>query len=183
MTEEKKLRGLKEHNANLNKLITESLIEALIILMKEKDYQKISITDICKTAGVSRMAFYNNYQTKDNLLKESIVQSTKSIIEDIGSPFRLTTNIDWYKSLFSKIRSFSSTLKLIFDAGFEFTYLSTINELILHDKNIDSVKKYSRLIWAGGIVNTLIQWIKNDMKESINDISLFCYNSLSIWVQ
>lgn len=181
MTEEKRLKGLKEHNANLNKIITESLIEALIILIKEKDYQKISITDICKTAGVSRMAFYNNYQTKDNLLKEIIIQSTNSIIQEIGSPFRLTTDVNWYKLLFRKIRSFSDALKLIFDAGFEFTYLSTINELILHDKEIDSVKKYSRLIWAGGIVNTLIHWIKNNMEESIDDLSLFCYNSLSIW--
>ena len=44
------------------------IYEALIELMKQKPYGEITITDITKKAGVSRMAYYRNYQDKDDIL-------------------------------------------------------------------------------------------------------------------
>lgn len=42
-------------NDNFNK---KCMAEALVILMKEKDFNDISITEITNKAGVSRMFFY-----------------------------------------------------------------------------------------------------------------------------
>ena len=44
------------------------IYEALIELMRHKPYGEITITDITKKAGVSRMAYYRNYQDKDDIL-------------------------------------------------------------------------------------------------------------------
>ena len=44
------------------------IYEALVELMKQKPYGEITITDITKKAGVSRMAYYRNYQDKDDIL-------------------------------------------------------------------------------------------------------------------
>ena len=41
------------------------IMEALLQLMHTKDYNDISITDITARAGVSRMAYYRNYRSKD----------------------------------------------------------------------------------------------------------------------
>ena len=46
------------------------IYQALIELMKQKPYDRITITDITKKAGVSRMAYYRNYQEKDDILIE-----------------------------------------------------------------------------------------------------------------
>lgn len=46
--------------------------EALIQLINEKDYDYITITEICKRAGVNRSTFYLHYETVDDLLKEAI---------------------------------------------------------------------------------------------------------------
>ena len=43
-----------------NRLAKECIVTALVELMKIKDYDAISITDIAKKAGVSRMAYYRN---------------------------------------------------------------------------------------------------------------------------
>ena len=67
-----KTKGLKSHNYNLNKLIKESLGEALILLMDKKAFSSITITELCKKAGVSRMAFYGNYSSKEDLLKKVV---------------------------------------------------------------------------------------------------------------
>lgn len=44
--------------ANIQNIITkESIFTALMILMEKKNFKEISITEITKKAGVSRMAF------------------------------------------------------------------------------------------------------------------------------
>ena len=47
MTDEK-LSGLKEYNSSLNHLVKESLEEALVSLMKVKDFNQITISELCK---------------------------------------------------------------------------------------------------------------------------------------
>ncbi len=46
------------------------IYQALVALMDKKPYDQITITDITKKAGVSRMAFYRNYQSKDDILMD-----------------------------------------------------------------------------------------------------------------
>ena len=59
--------GLTLHNENIKKLTRQCLQEALIILLEKKNFEEISVTDICKKAGVSRMAFYSNFLSKEEL--------------------------------------------------------------------------------------------------------------------
>ena len=44
------------------------IYQALEILLESKPYNKISITDICTKAGVSRETFYRHYNDKDEIL-------------------------------------------------------------------------------------------------------------------
>ena len=44
------------------------IYQALEILLESKPYNKISITDICTKAGVSRVTFYRHYKDKDEIL-------------------------------------------------------------------------------------------------------------------
>lgn len=85
--------------------------------------------------------------------------------------------LQWYITLFNATKDFSKTLQLIFKAGFKYKYISIINGLVLHNSNISDKKRYSRLMWSGGIVNIIIDWLENDMKTPIKEIANFCLNS------
>ena len=45
--------------------------EALIILLEKKDFEYISIKEICDTAGVNRSTFYLHYENTSDLLRET----------------------------------------------------------------------------------------------------------------
>ena len=45
-----------------------SIIDALLLLMKEKPYSKISVSEICKKAGVSRQTFYSLFDSKEDVI-------------------------------------------------------------------------------------------------------------------
>lgn len=46
--------------------------EALIILLEKKDYEFITVKEICEKAGVNRSTFYLHYETMNDLLQETI---------------------------------------------------------------------------------------------------------------
>ena len=63
---------------NSNKFIKECIVKSLVSLMKEKEFKNISITEITKKAGVSRMAYYRNYNFKEDILNDYMT----TLIED-----------------------------------------------------------------------------------------------------
>ena len=60
-----------------NIFVRECITEALIKLIKTKPLSEIRITELTKTAGVSRMSYYRNFNSK-----EEIFSSYFSIILD-----------------------------------------------------------------------------------------------------
>lgn len=46
--------------------------KAFLDLLAEKDFEYITVKDICKKAGVNRSTFYLHYETIADLLDESV---------------------------------------------------------------------------------------------------------------
>lgn len=45
--------------------------EALLALLQKKDYESITVKEVCEKAGVNRSTFYLHYENMDDLLGES----------------------------------------------------------------------------------------------------------------
>ena len=172
MNVRKNTSGLKKHSEEVNRVIIDSLIEALLLLMKEYQYEDISITMLCKKAGVSRMAFYGNFETKDDILKRIVSMINNMVVDEIGSPFKNNTDKEYYKKLFTIIDENRETLNLLFKAGFQYFYLERLNEIVIHEESSNEVV-LQRLTWNGAIVNTVFYWLNNN-NLSIDEIALYC---------
>ncbi|MGN1062478.1 MAG: TetR/AcrR family transcriptional regulator [Candidatus Scatosoma sp.] len=171
---EEQMAGLKRHCEEINRIVTESLQEALLALIEKNPYEEIKITALCKKAGVSRMAFYGNFSSKDDILKSVITDLQKELIERIGSPFRNPVTEQWYVGLFRLVKEKSSVLKLIFDAGFQVKYLELVNGILQRHKNMATEEIYLRLFWCGGILNAVIYWLAHGLKESPEEMATLC---------
>ena len=42
--------------------------DAFLVLLREEPYARISVTQLCQAAGISRQTFYNLFQSKENVL-------------------------------------------------------------------------------------------------------------------
>ena len=42
--------------------------------MEKEDYEKITVIDITKRAGVSRMSYYRIYQSKDDIIETHLIE-------------------------------------------------------------------------------------------------------------
>ena len=58
--------------SNSNTFFTECIAKALIELLKEKPFSSISVAEITQKAGVSRMTYYRNFSSKEDILEKYI---------------------------------------------------------------------------------------------------------------
>ena len=55
-----------------NQQTREKIVNALLTLIKEKPLSTITITELTQLAGVSRMAFYRNFSTKEEVFSSHL---------------------------------------------------------------------------------------------------------------
>ncbi|ADU29096.1 TetR/AcrR family transcriptional regulator [Evansella cellulosilytica] len=155
----------------------QAINEALLSLMEEKKYNKITIQDIIDRANVGRSTFYSHFATKDELLFSSVEgeleilnQYIKNYVEHDDNP-RLISAIE----LFEHIQENSKTIKGLFKtegANFFFekveAYWNTGIEEYLESKLPKGKEpKVPIKILTNHISSTLINllkwWINNNM--------------------
>lgn len=59
--------------------------EALIRILERKDFEYITVKEICDKAGVNRSTFYLHYETMNDLLEESMEYVNRMFIDRIRS--------------------------------------------------------------------------------------------------
>ncbi len=175
---ERKIKGLLEHNEELNRQTTQYLQDALIILLEKKDLKSVTITELCNKAGVSRMAFYGNYNSKEALYDEIVCELNKDMVNAVGNPFNCTTDLNWYVNFFNLMSENASAVQKLFLAD-KARYTNALNYVVLYSRRLTDEQKYRRLLWTGGITNLTMYWLGINMEIPVDEMARICYHSLN----
>ena len=78
-----------EKKENQRIALTKRLLkESLMQLMSEKNLSKITVSELCETAGINRSTFYNHYGCPADVLIEienGVIADLEQICEEKGS--------------------------------------------------------------------------------------------------
>lgn len=162
-----------ERQNEINILTKECILTALLRLMEEKPYDSISITDITSLAGVSRMAYYRNYSSKEEILLRHLEDEEKKIIENaIGLKEPTIKDIIFYVSDF--IQDNSSVIRAVYAAGLTHKLTDMLNKRIYSYFPVShqtTEGKYAVRFYVGAILSVYRYWIDNGMEESADTVS------------
>lgn len=172
-----KLQGLRNHNETLKNQVMQYLQDSLILLLERKSFADITITELCNKAGVSRMAFYGNYSSKEDLFEQIVRSLNKDLVDAVGSPFNRSTGLQWYLNFFNILLENIETVRTVFGADRE-RYRYALTSVILRTRHLSEYQKYFRMIWTGGIVDATLLWIDSGLSISVEEIADICYKSL-----
>lgn len=165
--EQMETKRVKTNGANGgHQLAVDSIYEALLQLMEKKPYSEIKITDIVERAGVSRMAYYRNYQSKDEILTKRLEKNLDDfysrILDDKSKGTTSMSRIEFMTAFFEELQK-DHILQTVISAGlldklFELhrNFMYNIYRYVL-EIDMDKKENIKKLYYdMGGIVGLLL---------------------------
>lgn len=170
---------------NLTVKTRQALTAAYIELLEEKPTQKISITEICTRADLTRPTFYAHFQSKDDIL----IETAREILQPIYREFRAyqfnaqsSSAVQLAQNFFRIWKANATLYRLLKIAGVEHLvraeYQTTIHRIYVNGAEgstlLDSsMGEYVISFLVGGPFLILDQWMERGMKEAPEEMGEF----------
>ena len=91
-------------NGEANAITRACLFEALLMLMKKKPFEEITVSELVLRAGVSRTTFYRNYSSIDQIIREPLKGLLEYVRATLNEP-RYAENMRlWYVDTLTYLR-------------------------------------------------------------------------------
>lgn len=153
-----------------SKTMKQYMAEALLILMKDKDFHEISIGALTKKAGVHRSTYYRNFQSKEEILRfyfQQIIELQREKIPSNQLEFK-----EYMLQMFTHYYQYKEHLLLIYRANLSYLMLDVFNHVFQSAHGGDTPKdSYFTYYHTGGIYNNFILWFSNNMQETPEEIT------------
>ncbi|MCH4008885.1 TetR/AcrR family transcriptional regulator [Companilactobacillus sp.] len=163
------------HAQAIKKDSQQYLTTALFQLLETKPLNEISVTQVVKRAGVSRMAFYRNFDTLDDLLTSYFEPQIEQKFTDIKNDISTQDKMDSLGQFFTQM---ADTMVLADKSGFEYIIQNIFNdqmrdfyESYIPTNNISDVsRKYWIQFMSAGVYAIWREWLLGGQQESLTTI-------------
>lgn len=149
----------------------ERIEKVFIELLQTKELNEISISDICKRAGLNRTTFYSNY-TDLYGLADTIRDKLEAEVSDLyKDEITHGFNSNDYLKLFRHIKENQIFYQTYFKLGYDNQY-----KIIAYDTDLarthfqNKFVTYHMEFFKAGITQIIKLWLQNDCKESPEDL-------------
>ncbi|MCD7840872.1 MAG: TetR/AcrR family transcriptional regulator [Lachnospiraceae bacterium] len=172
--------------------------EAFLSLMEKKDFEYITVSEICETAGVNRSTFYLHYETIGDLLSECLEQSNAQFMEyfnvkkpemekKIGTAsldelFFITseflvpylTYISEHKTLFRVVLSKPEVMQA--NKTYDEIFCDVLNPILARYGVREKDRDYMLAFYIEGLMGIVKRWLTRDCVETVDQIAEIMMN-------
>ena len=144
-------------------LSKEYISEALISLMRKKDYSSITNKEITDRAGLSHITIYRNFKNKNEIVSYYISSLFKEWKWDNQN------NIAY--NIFSFFQKNKDIIDLIYKAHLQYIILDNILTLNKYNKEDSDIIAYSKVTVSYLIFGWCEEWYKRGMKNTPEEMT------------
>ena len=159
------------NNQEKNTYVRKQILNTLLRMMKEQDFDSIVISDLTKQAGVGRASFYRNYADKKDVLIQEAERLHKEWKEQFESEEHTEAN-ELLISLLDFYKAHSVFYLSLYDVGLT----SIIQDSIVDQKAITpdmpNAIAYLQSSLAYMVYGWVIEWVKRGMMESGTELAM-----------
>lgn len=152
--------------------------DAILDELEQKEFSRIKVAQVIRSAGVSRMTFYRYYENLYDALCDylNIVVNGYMIeggeVDDPGVYMQLE-HIEFSLNYFDR---YSRYFLILNRNGLYTVLIDAVNEYMM--KNIMPKKKlhmYELYAYAGGLLNSFLKWEEDGKRESAHNVASMIY--------
>ena len=163
-------------NDKSNSFMYDCFFNSVVELMKTKPYKEITIKDICEKSGFSRMAYYRNFESKDDILikkVEAVYDRLKVLVkENIGK----TYDIEIFREIYNEFLN-NHLISTLFKARLMEYFVYTNRDLIIffykdiYNLDVNDPEVKQKIYDALGIsISTMLYLVVEDKIFTYNEI-------------
>lgn len=187
------MEGLSPMNKSESKYFNTAIKmdEAFLSLIEVKDFEYITVKEICSKAGVNRSTFYLHYETVADLLEESIQYMHRKLIDTFSDKSKILPDIgncskhelmlitpEYLKPYLTFVKNnrklYRATLKhpQIFQADktYQIMFQSIFSPILERFGIPANERQYHMLFFLNGIEGIILHWLQEDCSDSIENI-------------
>ena len=146
------------------------LSEALILLMKKKDFNLITNKDITEKAGLSHITIYRNFKKKEDILKYYLDEITKDFIKSKKVNYSPNHFIAFIIVLFTHLKEKENIGLLLYKANC-LHFIKDEFDKIFIGKAKNKKEEYNFRFVSGGLYNIYQYWLLNGSLEAPEEIA------------
>lgn len=156
------------------------LSEAMMDLLKEKQYSKINVKDICTRADLSRQTFYQIFNSKEEIIRHCIKQSFESL-EELPKRTDFKSSTAFIAKNISKNKEFIRLLSenhLGYMLSEEISLALTTLAERLDPYRSPEKRRLANAFFSAALANSFLEWSASD-SVSENDFVTLMHSILS----
>lgn len=173
----------KKHNS-AHVLVEECIESAFFELLKTKKFEDITITEIIKKSGVSRMGFYRNFSSKEDIIENLVFKCFDQSITEITTARQLDFSITKIiETSLTKLQEHADKVKLLLDnnlIALLFTYYQKAFFALYETKSTSRIREYSAKMFLGELFTLEMAWIQNGLIETPQEMAKIYYKILKL---
>ena len=180
---------MKKRISQTNIQVKQEMYKALMRLLSKKAFSSISVSDITKEAGVSRMAFYRNYSAIEGILAEHLnevveeykIEEMEKIENIVAGEEKIFYEKQYMLHCFQFFYTHREFMDTLISSGMGDLFLSKITEYLIQkwiDREKENDKKEILKVsaYAGCIYNMYREWSRGKFEESPEEIAEILYH-------
>ncbi|WP_267963790.1 TetR/AcrR family transcriptional regulator [Testudinibacter sp. TR-2022] len=144
----------------LNQIIKNRINQALIELMARYDFHAITITQITQTAGVSRVSFYRNFSSKEDILIKALRGDIEQHFYRTAQSGQLTNHRELFMAIFAFVEQKGDIVDLLYQNDLSHIFLAFIRECCGAKPESDNDTAYHHSLNMGVCFGALDEWIR-----------------------
>ena len=188
-------------NKNESKYFNTALLmnDALLLLLQKKDYEYITVKEVCLKAGVHRSTFYLHYESMNDLLTETVETLNKRFFDMFGEKNRsfsldkatcdecMFITPEYLKPFLGYIKDNKKLWRLICEKGYLFRTEKTFDKMyksifcpILAKYGVNEKEQpYVFSYFFKGVLGIITAWVDLDCEKPVDELVSIITDCLS----
>lgn len=158
--------------AKPNDYLKECIADAIIVLIKEKPIEKISVDEVVKKAGVGRATYFRAFHSKKEAITFKFIKMWEQYCELNDLKVRDSFDLNNAQHFFEYNYSIRHILDIVYRANLQETIHESFYRILLtmEDKS-DTRRLYREKFYAHGLYGLLDEWVKRGFRETPDEMA------------
>ena len=163
----------EKRKSKKSRMTRQNIGEAVLSLMRVRNYEEITVSDIAKKAHVSRMTFYHYFDSKTDALNNYLYEIIESYLEECSRTLGIERFGDaaHVRHALLFLDQYTDFFLILAHANLHSLMLNALNDYMqkylapIYPRSI-----YELYFYAGALLNVFLKWEENGKKEPVEEM-------------